>query len=325
MTPTPAPICPKCGYDQSGAIATWETQCPVRGTCPECGLAFAWADVFDPSRVHLHWYVEHATNRREMISRSPSTCGMLLIPNRFWKRVTVTTPIYVARLWSYVGAMALICYLLTTLARLGAIVYNRMHWNHLYSTFHEQNPESGFQAQLYVADTSTLEYWLRTIGSAFTTPFVQYDSATQMASLILGMVLLWALIIAAVPITRRIAQIRLAHVHRAAAWSCFAVVYMYAIVSLSESLASGFNSAGLALSPNWPGAFNVQQLRFNQAYAYSNYFITAIFIAMIIWIQWFWITAVVKGWRIRSILLPILGFIASVLGGFTVFMYILVY
>ncbi len=42
------PTCPKCGYDQSGEIATWESQCPLEGRCPECGFDFVWADVMDP-------------------------------------------------------------------------------------------------------------------------------------------------------------------------------------------------------------------------------------------------------------------------------------
>ena len=44
-----------------------------------------------------------------------------------------------------------------------------------------------------------------------------------------------------------------------------------------------------------------------------------------IWVQWFWIAAIVRGWQIRSVMLPVLGLIASLLAGFAVFMYILVY
>lgn len=38
------PACPACRYDLSGQVATWDAaeQCPLSGTCPECGESFEW-------------------------------------------------------------------------------------------------------------------------------------------------------------------------------------------------------------------------------------------------------------------------------------------
>ena len=91
-------ICPKCGYDQSGAIATWEDQCPIEGTCPECGLGFAWANIIDPARVDLRWYIEHAPRKRDLLVRSPPTLRRLLIPNLYWRSVGVSTRIEIRTL-----------------------------------------------------------------------------------------------------------------------------------------------------------------------------------------------------------------------------------
>ena len=76
--PTPptkprSPICPKCGYDQSGEITTWVTQCPLEGTCPECGYALYWSDVVNPSRIRLPWFVEHAESKRGLLRRTIPT------------------------------------------------------------------------------------------------------------------------------------------------------------------------------------------------------------------------------------------------------------
>lgn len=45
LTP-PKPRCPRCGYDLSGAVATWKTSCPLEVTCSECGQRFKSIAVF---------------------------------------------------------------------------------------------------------------------------------------------------------------------------------------------------------------------------------------------------------------------------------------
>ncbi|MCC7389253.1 MAG: hypothetical protein IT431_10840 [Phycisphaerales bacterium] len=54
-----APICPRCGYDQSGIVATWEDRCPVRGRCSECGLEFWWWQAMAERVLGPAWSVEH--------------------------------------------------------------------------------------------------------------------------------------------------------------------------------------------------------------------------------------------------------------------------
>jgi hypothetical protein len=51
--------CPRCGYDQRGAIVDWSAACPLTGVCVECGLAYRWSDIFGTS-VHEppRWSVE---------------------------------------------------------------------------------------------------------------------------------------------------------------------------------------------------------------------------------------------------------------------------
>ncbi|MFB3103994.1 MAG: hypothetical protein ACE1ZA_03615, partial [Pseudomonadales bacterium] len=50
--------CPRCGYDLRGAIGTWADQCPLHGTCAECGLQFVWAEVLHPEKFEPQWCVE---------------------------------------------------------------------------------------------------------------------------------------------------------------------------------------------------------------------------------------------------------------------------
>ena len=326
MKPTPQrTICPKCGYDQSGEIATWQTQCPMTGVCPECGLGFDWADVFDPGRVHLAWYVEHTERKIDMLKRSPKTFWFLLVPNRFWKRVTVTSPIYTTRLWSSFAILTIMCYLFVTLLDIASSAYKILRWNQLYASFQAQNPGNPSHGNMVTVDMGSLQYWLANIGSSLLHPIRSSFSATQTVLLLTPMVLIWAVIIAAVPTTRRIARIRVAHAHRAFAWSGFAIVLMYSAISASEAIASVFMTAGRGLDPNWHRSMNVVQLRFSQARAYSQIIAAGVFLATFLWIQWFWIAAYIIGWRIRSIVLLLLTLIASLLAGFTASVYISVH
>src|SRR6185369_9522742 len=56
--------CPRCGYDQSGAIGAWAraepAQCPLAGLCTECGLAFVWRDLLNPVHARQDRAIEHA-------------------------------------------------------------------------------------------------------------------------------------------------------------------------------------------------------------------------------------------------------------------------
>ena len=53
------PECPRCGYDLRGITESWRNACPVDGRCAECGLEFAWRDVFAGDAMAPSWCVEY--------------------------------------------------------------------------------------------------------------------------------------------------------------------------------------------------------------------------------------------------------------------------
>lgn len=77
--------CPRCGYDQSGVIASWDDSCPIEGTCSECGFDFLWADVLIRERQHLRWLYEHREGLA--VGSMVQTLIFALFPWAFWKRV----------------------------------------------------------------------------------------------------------------------------------------------------------------------------------------------------------------------------------------------
>lgn len=86
---TVRPVCPRCAYDQSGEAARWTGSCPTRGTCPECGLDFSWTDLYNPHRLSISWYYEHAKAWSPGLIRLIRSCVLLINPFAFFKRITV--------------------------------------------------------------------------------------------------------------------------------------------------------------------------------------------------------------------------------------------
>ncbi len=66
-TSTARPACPRCDYDLAGQVAAWTTRCPLDGTCPECGLAFAWRDVLVAGALPPRWCFEHVARAGTLI------------------------------------------------------------------------------------------------------------------------------------------------------------------------------------------------------------------------------------------------------------------
>ncbi|MCK4873386.1 MAG: hypothetical protein KAS72_11730 [Phycisphaerales bacterium] len=109
-------VCPRCGYDLRGEIQTWQDRCPMRGRCAECGLGFAWADVFY-RRVHP-WLFEHQWRRRPTSSFVATVCATLR-PWRFWADVGMSHRVHLAPLLCVVLLSAALLFLMTWGAAVG--------------------------------------------------------------------------------------------------------------------------------------------------------------------------------------------------------------
>jgi len=96
--------CPRCGYNQRGAMATWDEKgsCPLKGTCAECGLTFLWIEMFEPERVPPRWCIEHTDASRFPIAMF-MTCFHSLRPWRFWSRLKMSHEVCRRRLVCYVA------------------------------------------------------------------------------------------------------------------------------------------------------------------------------------------------------------------------------
>lgn len=108
------PVCPRCGYEQSGAIAAWDRldppHCPIAGLCTECGLEFEWRDVLNPRFSQELRFFEHAQRRKT--ASFVRTWWTAARPRRFWTWVKMEH-------WANLSSMAVLAvggFLLTHLA-----------------------------------------------------------------------------------------------------------------------------------------------------------------------------------------------------------------
>jgi hypothetical protein len=91
--------CPRCGYDLSGAVATWADRCPVEGLCSECGLGFRWSDVLGPERLAPGWSSEHGGGGAgSRAGRFVRTFARTLRPRGPWGSLPLGAPIHAGRL-----------------------------------------------------------------------------------------------------------------------------------------------------------------------------------------------------------------------------------
>lgn len=107
--------CPRCGYDQAGEIARWETAeppaCPLIGLCTECGLDFQWCMVMRPELRVPRWFVETADVSRRLMT-AVWTGSRSIVPWNFWRRVRMEYPVLIPRAALVAALIAIGCYFL---------------------------------------------------------------------------------------------------------------------------------------------------------------------------------------------------------------------
>jgi hypothetical protein len=250
----------------------------------------------------------------------------LILPNRFWKKLSVQSPVYPKRLWGWVGISVLALYLLAAMLSIGLNAYITFRYNQFATDALNQGLiQPSFAAQ-YKTDMSQLSYWSELVLDQALMPLKDFvsgnDSASQIALILAGMILLWTLVLSVIPVTRRRAKLRMAHVQRSITLSVLMVIIVFMLTVITGAINEVLRYAGHTVAGSWGNTYSLAQTRFVQSDYYARWVVTVLFVATLIWIQWFWIAAIRRGWQIRSFMLPILGLIASLLAGYVVFMYL---
>lgn len=303
-------MCPKCGYDQSGAIATWAASCPIVGTCPECGIRFNWKDVFNPGWQDLRWYAEHGRSFPSMIARTPITLLMLLLPNRFWVRVDPTRRVAIPRLLVWAIFVFLAAHMLVAIPNTYS-TWSMHNWNSIsYAQYYQMHSNyaiaetvfDGLAFPYFNAEPAPASFrWSLWINSYWSGAY--YTLLIRPLTLSVGIVLLWSIVMLAIPQTRRLSKLRTAHIARAAIISLLAITLQYELNMLIQIL----RQTGWITTP----IYRSSQTMLRPAFG--------------LWLLVFWGSAIRTGWLIHPWkLLTVLGTFSAILGGVTLSVYIFI-
>lgn len=76
--------CPRCGYELAGMMASWNTACPLQGTCTECGYQIDFSELHARGNVP-DWFVGVAPHAWGWIRRLPGTVLRMAVPFWAWR------------------------------------------------------------------------------------------------------------------------------------------------------------------------------------------------------------------------------------------------
>lgn len=289
------PMCPRCGYDQSGEVATWEHVCPVEGTCPECGHGFLWADLFDPRRRELPWSVESSGSGFRRLMRTPRMALRMVLPWVYWRQVGVDMAVRPRRLIGWLIWFGVTVHLFAwPFVFLGIGVSSLGRWPPAVSDVVDVFRTFDL-VELAGLAVDGIVWPIVRVGLDWSGPwfslFVFDHGSGHALRFIVGLCVTWCVVLTATPVTRRMAKLRLAHVARAGLLQFSIVLPLFAMFRF-----------GLLV----------------EYYSFGKYAQAAIMYTTLLGLLWslvWWISAIRVGWQIRSSALVLLGTVAAVLGG----------
>lgn len=294
--------CPRCGYDLSGEVDTWSTQCPLQGRCPECGLDVDWARILNAALNAPPWSFEHADrmNARAFFA----TLARLVLPWRFWRAIDMQRTIRWPRLIAMNALALLLLHLTCATARsleVGAnILFNWISSSPVFSA-------TPLDLALQFLRPFSTEYLPRPLAAGLVeaAPFA----------------LLWvALTAALIPLIRTTASrhgIRSRHAVRVALCGVCGALAVFWIAAIPSVGYSAFGVVERILYEILP--YNAVRPLSTFAYYAQKYASQAIWIAAMLWPPLFWWAALRWHLRIRRPAVVSIGLsiISCILAGLT--------
>lgn len=280
--------CPRCGYDLTPMVPPPGPARDASATCSECGLQFTWNGLFEAKEQILPRFVEHAKPGAALAISIPWTFSWLILPHRFWQRVTVERKVrlYRALLWLVLIIPA------TRLSETAVIV--------AINAWHDW-----IQDLAGIAMLPTFSELVDDARSAFVARSESYRWYSHPPPLALTATLLpimAALMLLVLPHTRSQAKVRLVLVARCWVYAnaLLAILYLWNLASLIFGLV--FPDPYSNYSPFSAG--RIEEVLDESAGSRNNAFLIT-FAAMIAWQAWYWLTA------LRSLRVQHAGWVAA--------------
>ncbi len=217
--------CPRCGYDLRGAIGTWADQCPLHGTCTECGLQFKWAEVLSPTFALPTWCIEAPKGWRALPGQTRRTFVRTFWPWSFWSSLHMSHPSRWPRLAGYCGVLVIVMYVTFAMSN-GMLAWD--HWSDQardprFTPMTSGGAVFAQAALLPLSDTSVGWFRLPPPFGPFpyATPldyvtgfWTDYWTIWKIGFFVLTAHTVCGLAFVTLPMTRRVAKVRASHVVR---------------------------------------------------------------------------------------------------------------
>lgn len=266
----------------------------MEGTCSECGLVFAWADVFDPVRSDLRGFVEHV--RTPVLGWASfraafRTWAWTAWPGRFYARVLMTHRFDWRRmlLWPLLILLPLHA-LASALGSVRIAAFPR--------TFGSMTGVTGWQVVGYLSSWTFPIASLQpsAIGTMWPPQIVWLLSgAPAYVYMALAMHGGYAALMLVLPTTRRIAKLRIGHIARAAVYG-LAWVPLLCVFRAARNGLLLVQAAATPMPAGWPGVgapgprpvrladFGEEPIRF----------------LLMAWVALWWLSAMRRGWKLSE-------------------------
>lgn len=286
--------CPRCDYHLDGAVAAFTDQCPLQGTCPECGMEFDWANLLRADRQLVPWLFEHA---RSVVRGFLGTLWKSLFPVRFWNAVQMWHVPRVRRLWWYamvcsgglIVALSVVFFAICVLAGISAA---------------KAGPTAGsatWEMALYhqLLYPFVIERWW---GGGWMARGLSVNWSLLLMPLacLWGTNLSWPLMMLVLSDSRREAKVKRVHVMRAWAYSMWwgMVITVVLLAIRLELMATDVSNAF-----GWAAVFNqlisLQQASMQVLYSYNWVRMVApiCVLALFVWTARWWWVVIVRYWQ----------------------------
>lgn len=282
------PICPRCGYDLGGTVASWRSEgdgasCPTEGVCSECGYAHLWRDILNPTYQRLAGFYEHALTRRERITWGWRTTLWLIFPWVFWGKVKLhhtMRPLRALRLAAWMFILFTLTHATIVVVKFGTAWSGDFNKN--LGRF-----RSAFLEPLMVRDPVWRGWSMSAQGITLhgLIRFLILVFAPTMFALAMTAIIVWVL-----PETRKRTKLRPVHAWRAAAYAPVAIglsMLASSVIACAE-MASHYLYRLTRIGPILRPSFEqIEVIR------------DVLTLLPFIWFMAFWWSAILRGWRLQ--------------------------
>jgi hypothetical protein len=277
-------MCPRCGYDLSGAAALWIDSCPLDGRCPECGLTFLWANVCATHHRHLPGLFEHVRPGSGTWLWAWTTWWWAARPWVFWRRVELWHPISARRLLAWPLILLLAMHVVSALLRLSAWAPGLAHevWRrHVL-------PKGWWEGMVNAWTDPFVHFRAQGPASAWTLRADWSFPQPEFFWPVLATTLAWPSMLMALPTTRRLARVQGPQVLRAAVYSFAWVVAAAAPAVMASALDVELTARNL-LHLAWDSSAAWWTLRAGPAW----------YPVLSAWLGVWWWATLQRGWRME--------------------------